>query len=79
MFGPKPKLDDVRDEGGRMSSDPVFGFKRDLVRLLANLCYQHKDNQEEVRFNWCFFQISLGNRYSTFTLFYLLSVTFHIM
>ena len=49
MFGPKPKLDDVRDEGGRMSSDPVFGFKRDLVRLLANLCYQHKDNQEEVR------------------------------
>jgi len=51
MFGPKPKLDDVRDEGGRMSSDPVFGFKRDLVRLLANLCYQHKDNQEEVREN----------------------------
>ena len=58
MFGPKPKLDDVRDEGGRMSSDPVFGFKRDLVRLLANLCYQHKDNQEEVRVNWCFSTIT---------------------
>jgi len=49
MFGIRPKLDDVRDTDGNMATDPVFGFKRDLVRLLANLCHECLINQEEVR------------------------------
>ena len=48
MFGIRPKLDDVRDTDGNMATDPVFGFKRDLVRLLANLCHECLINQEEV-------------------------------
>jgi len=49
MFGIRPKLEDVRDDQGKMTSDPVFGFKRDLVRLLSNLCYRNPANQDEVR------------------------------
>jgi len=49
MFSVRPKLEDVRDEEGKMISDPVFGFKKDLVRLLSNLCYQNTANQNEVR------------------------------
>jgi ataxin-10 len=30
-------------------TNPVFGFKRDLVRLIGNLCWRHKKNQETVR------------------------------
>ena len=33
----------------KMETDPVFGFKRDLVRLIGNLCYEHKENQDQVR------------------------------
>jgi hypothetical protein len=29
--------------------DPVFGFKRDLIRLIGNLCYKSKENQDLVR------------------------------
>lgn len=41
----------VSEEGGQRSleTDPAFGFKRDLVRLLGNLCWNHKSNQDEVR------------------------------
>lgn len=33
----------------KMESDPVFGFKRDLIRLIGNLCYEQKENQDQVR------------------------------
>lgn len=26
----------------------TFGLKRDLIRLIGNLCYQHHDNQDKV-------------------------------
>nr|XP_033808635.1 ataxin-10 isoform X2 [Geotrypetes seraphini] len=29
-------------------SHPAVGFKAHLIRLIANLCYEHKDNQEKV-------------------------------
>ncbi|KAK3699908.1 hypothetical protein QZH41_016557, partial [Actinostola sp. cb2023] len=29
--------------------NPSHGFKRDLVRLIGNMCYQHTTNQDEVR------------------------------
>ena len=48
MFGPKPSLDDLRNTD-QMSSDPVFGLKRDLVRLIANLVDGHRGNQDEVK------------------------------
>ena len=32
----------------KMESDPVFGFKRDLIRLIGNLCHEHKENQDQV-------------------------------
>ena len=28
--------------------NPVFGFKRDLIRLVGNMCWRHKENQDEV-------------------------------
>ncbi|XP_033647947.1 ataxin-10-like isoform X1 [Asterias rubens] len=30
-------------------TNPVFGFKRDLVRLIGNMCHNHKANQNKVR------------------------------
>ena len=30
------------------ASDPVFGFKRDLIRLIGNLCHKNKENQDLV-------------------------------
>ena len=33
----------------KMESDPVFGFKRDLIRLVGNLCHDHTANQNQVR------------------------------
>ena len=32
----------------KMESDPVFGFKRDLIRIIGNLCYEHETNQRQV-------------------------------
>ena len=30
--------------------DPVYGFKRDLIRLIGNLCHKNKGNQDLVIF-----------------------------
>ncbi|XP_072027501.1 ataxin-10-like [Amphiura filiformis] len=30
-------------------TSPVYGLKRDLVRLIGNMCYKHKPNQHKVR------------------------------
>jgi hypothetical protein len=34
-----------RDEA---DGDPVFGFKRDLIQLIGNLCHNNKQNQDLV-------------------------------
>ena len=34
-------------DSGKLS--PTHGFKRDLVKLIGNMCYQHRLNQDEVR------------------------------
>jgi len=49
MFGIRPALEDVRDEERMAATQPVFGLKRDLVRLIANLVHEHRENQDEVR------------------------------
>merc|ERR1712039_388259 len=35
--------------GTKAEANPVFGFKRDLVRLIGNMCWRHKKNQDIVR------------------------------
>ena len=45
-FRPVKKLSDVR--GTEAEANPVFGFKRDLVRLIGNMCWRHKKNQDMV-------------------------------
>ena len=32
-----------------VAANPVFGFKRDLVRLIGNMCWRHRKNQDTVR------------------------------
>eukprot|EP00096_Caligus_rogercresseyi_P011370 TRINITY_DN4452_c0_g1_i1.p1 TRINITY_DN4452_c0_g1~~TRINITY_DN4452_c0_g1_i1.p1 ORF type:complete len:392 (-),score=73.50 TRINITY_DN4452_c0_g1_i1:417-1592(-) len=41
-FTPIRKLSDVSDED---KTNSAFGFKRDLIRLLGNLVYEHEGNQ----------------------------------
>lgn len=31
------------------TESPVYGFKCNLIRLIGNLCYKHKENQDQVR------------------------------
>ena len=46
-FRPVRKLSEL-DEAA-VAANPVFGFKRDLVRLIGNMCWRHKKNQDMVR------------------------------
>ena len=52
-FRPVRKLSEV--DGAAIEANPVFGFKRDLVRLVGNMCWRHKENQDtvSVRFMYC--------------------------
>lgn len=47
LFSTVKNLTEMADRE-KMESDPVFGFKRDLIRLIGNLCYKHKENQDQV-------------------------------
>ncbi|XP_066985379.1 ataxin-10 [Macrobrachium rosenbergii] len=43
-------LDDLADEQkAKAENHPAYGFKRDLIRLIASLVYRHKANQDQVR------------------------------
>ena len=44
---PVKKLSEV-DEAA-LAANPVFGFKRDLVRLVGNMSWRHRKNQDTVR------------------------------
>ena len=44
---PVRKLSEL-DEAA-VAANPVFGFKRDLVRLIGNMCWRHRKNQDTVR------------------------------
>ena len=46
-FRPVRKLSEL-DESA-VAGNPVFGFKRDLVRLIGNMCWRNKKNQDMVR------------------------------
>lgn len=48
MFSSVKNMDEIANRE-KMEEDPVFGFKRDLIRLIGNLCYEHKQNQDQVR------------------------------
>ena len=48
MFGTVKNITEVGNTE-KMESDPVFGFKRDLVRLIGNLCHENKKNQDQVK------------------------------
>ena len=49
LFAPVKNMTEIADRE-KMESDPVFGFKRDLIRLIGNLCHKHKENQDQVSF-----------------------------
>ena len=49
-------------------SENVLGLKRDLVRLIGNLCYKNKENQDKVSLYMKFYpatSISLSRESST--------------
>ncbi|KAB0803490.1 hypothetical protein PPYR_00460 [Photinus pyralis] len=43
------KLSEINYSDSDISKDPIFGFKSNIIRLLGNLCWKHKQNQDEVR------------------------------
>lgn len=47
MFKPVRKMADLNAD--ETVKNPVYGFKRDLIRLLGNLCWKHRENQDQVR------------------------------
>lgn len=52
LFTPAQRLDDfsqAEQVESELGSNPTFGFKRDLVRLIGNLCHQSRRNQDLVR------------------------------
>ena len=48
MFASIKDMNEIADKE-KMENDPVFGFKRDLIRLVGNMCHKHKSNQDQVR------------------------------
>lgn len=50
-FTPLNRFSDLSDEQQMANAEnhPAFGFKCDLIRLIASLVYRHKDNQDQVR------------------------------
>lgn len=46
LFSPVRKISDL--DNNDFSDSPVFGFKSDLIRLIGNLCWKHKENQSMV-------------------------------
>ncbi|XP_077565770.1 ataxin-10 isoform X2 [Stigmatopora nigra] len=48
VFSPAQNFD-VQEEDQESSRSPVTSFKAHLVRLVANLCYRHPNNQNKVR------------------------------
>ena len=73
-FRPVTKLSEVSETA--IEANPVFGFKRDLVRLIGNMCWRHKKNQDtvSVRFMTLTIEtISFPFCSYVYSLFYLLS------
>ena len=56
MFAPVQRL---TESSGVSPSHPSHGFKRDLVRLIANMTYQNATNQDTVRIQKFCWVISL--------------------
>ena len=48
IFASIKDMNEIADKE-KMENDPVFGFKRDLIRLVGNMCHKHKSNQDQVR------------------------------
>ncbi len=46
QFTPISKLSGQDAED--LAQNPIFGFKRDLIRLIGNLCWNHRQNQDQV-------------------------------
>lgn len=46
MYSKVPKLADAK---GVNEKHPAYGLRRNLIRLIGNLAYRHKDNQDKVR------------------------------
>lgn len=51
-FTPIDQMADLDDKETMESaaSHPAFGFKCDLIRLIASLAYRHKANQDQVSY-----------------------------
>ncbi|KAK4883771.1 hypothetical protein RN001_000042 [Aquatica leii] len=48
-FSAISKLSEINDSETELNKDPTFGFKSNIIRLLGNLCWKHKQNQDEAR------------------------------
>lgn len=46
IFSSDGKLSESSSQANQ--NHPVFGVKRDLIRLVGNMSYRHKDNQDKV-------------------------------
>lgn len=46
-FTPIAKLSDAALDN-QINKDPSFGFKANLIRLIGNLCWKHRQNQDQV-------------------------------
>lgn len=42
------KLSELTNVSLEMEEHPIFGFKANLIRIIGNLCWKHKDYQDEV-------------------------------
>lgn len=42
------KLADVTNPKEDIKTHPAFGFKADLIRIVGNMCWKNKDNQDQV-------------------------------
>lgn len=43
------KLSQLEDSDLEVLQHPIYGFKASIIRVLANLCWKHKANQDQVR------------------------------
>ena len=45
IFSNQPKIPTCQDSG---ELSPSHGFKRDLIQLLGNMCFENRANQDKV-------------------------------
>uniref|UniRef100_A0A0K8T3G0 Ataxin-10 n=1 Tax=Lygus hesperus TaxID=30085 RepID=A0A0K8T3G0_LYGHE len=49
----KEAVESIKDKNSELTKKPFFGVKGNLIRLLGNLSYKHKRNQDQIREAGC--------------------------